>query len=420
MGWDAAESAARTLKTNNRPAPSAIKTASKGSTSLSGIWADDPGRQLKENEVNLPRKQTGFTLIELLVVITIVGILAAMALPNFIKARAKAKEGEAKSNAHAIQVAVERYATDNGTYPSFLYGGDVWSTYTTSVSNLDPVVEGAGLSIDFSTYSGNPEAIPGDCDAMLQYGYLSAYPANPFVRRNKGNLGHIVVDPQDSTRVTGDRVARMSAAPSPRAGCDDLDSIDLWQFSVPAVPAGKNDNLMWDVSTGQRHPPFCVLVDGERAGGFYLAPDGTEGEDYTAGSHNDAGATGSYTNTSGETQLHYLLPGNFYYYPVFGSPGNWNMFYTGTAPSTGDIAGYRLACYGAIDNVGQDVYDMFGDFEDRMISGAVDNRQVDAEVPNLGGPDGRADGVVMVLSSSSDVRAAISQDLGDQKNFEVN
>ena len=91
--------------------------------------------------MKLPRNQKGFTLIELLVVITIVGILAAMALPNFIKARAKAKEGEAKSNAHAIQVAVERYATDNQNYPAFLYGGDVWATFTTSVSNLDPQVE---------------------------------------------------------------------------------------------------------------------------------------------------------------------------------------------------------------------------------------------------------------------------------------
>ena len=67
----------------------------------------------------------GFTLIELLVVITIIGILAAIALPNYIKAKNKAKEAEVKANLHTIQIALERYCTDNSEYPDFLIGGDV-------------------------------------------------------------------------------------------------------------------------------------------------------------------------------------------------------------------------------------------------------------------------------------------------------
>jgi len=365
------------------------------------------------------RTQKGFTLIELLVVITIIGILAAMALPNFIKARAKAKEAESKSNGHAIQVAVERYATDRKTYPLFLYGGDVFSSFTTTVSNLDPFIEGAGLNLpSVSSWTG-PEAVPGDCDALLQFGYLSKYPQNPFVRRNKGNLGHIVTNPNDAPR-SAIGVGRMSAAAVPRAGGSSLwypSPSGNWQFGTPSVPAGAEDNLMWDVSIGQRTPPYTVLQDGEQAGSYYRAPEGT-GDDIEAGDFDDTGAQGTYYNTSGETQLHYLLPGNFYYYPVMASPGNWNLYYAGTSPQTGEMAGYRLALYGAIGNTGQDVYDMFGDFEDRMISEYVDDAQCGVDVPNLGGPDGRPDGVVTVFSSSSDVLTPHEQAVSDQRNYE--
>lgn len=60
------------------------------------------------------RKTKGFTLIELLVVVVIIGILAAIALPNFVGAQAKAKVSAVKANMHTIQLAAESYATDTG------------------------------------------------------------------------------------------------------------------------------------------------------------------------------------------------------------------------------------------------------------------------------------------------------------------
>ncbi len=44
----------------------------------------------------------GFTLIELMIVVAIIGILAAIAIPNFLKFQAKSKQSEAKSNLGAI------------------------------------------------------------------------------------------------------------------------------------------------------------------------------------------------------------------------------------------------------------------------------------------------------------------------------
>ena len=63
------------------------------------------------------RSQKGFTLIELMIVVVIIGILAAIAIPNFIAMQNRAKEGSVKANMHTLQLAAEDYGVQNdGVY----------------------------------------------------------------------------------------------------------------------------------------------------------------------------------------------------------------------------------------------------------------------------------------------------------------
>lgn len=296
---------------------------------------------MKKND----RNQSGFTLIELLVVIVIIGILAAIALPNFIKARNKAREAEVKANVHSIQLALERYATDNGgVYPAFLVGAERDSNIlavsvddeinNTFPNATFPMLIYAGLPQGVTPYAvvapkdanGDPNGRFGDFDvlegdALLIYGYLAQYPRNPFARRDAGLWNS---NPIGQTAMTG-----------------------LYPYG------GHHGDVMFDLGFGWGDAPQTDYV--------LYTTESLEENDPDAVSDPDLDS-----------------PGNFYYHPSF-SDGIPVYFHTqqlvqallGGRLASGiygeDVMGYFLYGYGAAgdrDSLvegGQDVFNRMPD-----------------------------------------------------------
>jgi len=64
------------------------------------------------------RKQKGFTLIELLIVVAIIGIIAAIAIPNLLNAINRGRQKRTMADIRSLATAIESYAVDWNFYPT--------------------------------------------------------------------------------------------------------------------------------------------------------------------------------------------------------------------------------------------------------------------------------------------------------------
>ncbi len=99
------------------------------------------------------KNKKGFTLIELMIVVAIIGILAAIAIPNFIRFQLKSKSSEGKVNLAAIRTAEEGYMAEFGSYIAASASPAVAGLGSAKVAFVDT----GGGTANFNTLGWEPE-----------------------------------------------------------------------------------------------------------------------------------------------------------------------------------------------------------------------------------------------------------------------
>jgi prepilin-type N-terminal cleavage/methylation domain-containing protein len=129
----------------------------------------------------------GFSLVELLVVISIIAVITAVLLPNFMGAREKARDSQRIQDLSAMKVALRMYYNENQAYPTPVgTAGALGSPLGAGFATFMPAIQNLGYTYGYAATNGNDGFIAcillenrGGPDAVLSQGKCNVL-AQPF------------------------------------------------------------------------------------------------------------------------------------------------------------------------------------------------------------------------------------------------
>lgn len=116
------------------------------------------------------KNKKGFTLIELMIVVAIIGILAAIAIPNFLNYQCKARQSEAKTALGTVRTLQEAYLAEYGSYGGT--AGSIGFSMKGDTKYGTPLISGNTTNAFTATITGTG-VMAGDVWTITEAGTLT-------------------------------------------------------------------------------------------------------------------------------------------------------------------------------------------------------------------------------------------------------